>query len=306
MSDVNWRLLIRRRDHTFAPPVPELTAKYGEPNSCTMCHDERPPEWAARVMDAWYGDGARRAAVVRVADTFYAAGSGDASALPGLARLSVDRRQGPPIRASAAEFIGRLAEAMPPGATAAAALAPVVNPLMGAAADPEPMVRITATRALGSVLERQGDTQRVGALGARLVDPIRTVRATAAAALLRLGVTSLDGAAGAALARAQDDYAQMLRAFPDAAANHASLGWLEMSRGRLPDAEQALADALALDPQAPDPHVLKGVLLARQERYADAIKEWRTAQKLDPNDPRVERLIAEAEKRLRLQPQNHP
>ena len=31
MSDVNWRLLIRRRDHTFQPPVPENTAQFGIP-----------------------------------------------------------------------------------------------------------------------------------------------------------------------------------------------------------------------------------------------------------------------------------
>src|SRR5687768_5636611 len=46
MSDVNWRLLIRRRDHTFQPPVPENTAQFGIPNACTTCHDNRSPEWA--------------------------------------------------------------------------------------------------------------------------------------------------------------------------------------------------------------------------------------------------------------------
>jgi len=48
MSDVNWRLLIRRRDHTFQPPVPENTAQFGIPNACTTCHDDRTPEWAAK------------------------------------------------------------------------------------------------------------------------------------------------------------------------------------------------------------------------------------------------------------------
>ena len=49
MSDVNWRLLIRRRDHTFQPPVPENTAQFGIPNACTTCHDDRSPEWAANA-----------------------------------------------------------------------------------------------------------------------------------------------------------------------------------------------------------------------------------------------------------------
>ena len=61
MSDVNWRLLIRRRDHTFQPPVPENTAQFGIPNACTTCHDDRSPEWAAKQMTEWWGDGERRA-----------------------------------------------------------------------------------------------------------------------------------------------------------------------------------------------------------------------------------------------------
>lgn len=265
MSNVNWRMQLRRLDHTFAPPVPEMTARYGVPNACNTCHDDRTPEWAARTMDQWYGDRARRAEVARMADVLYAAGSGDAASLAGLVGLAIDRRKGPPIRASAAEFIGRLAQQMPPGNATAAALAPAVNGLIGAAADPEPMVRLMATRSLGIVLERVGDLQKATSLAARLIDPVRTVRAAAAGAFLNLGITSLDGTAGAALARAQDDYAQMLMTFPDTAANHVAIGMLR----------------------------------ARQDRLAEAIKAWRTAQKLDPKDPRPPRLIAQAEKRMK-------
>ena len=32
------------------------TARFGIPNACTTCHDERSPEWAARQMDEWWGD----------------------------------------------------------------------------------------------------------------------------------------------------------------------------------------------------------------------------------------------------------
>ena len=108
MSDVNWRLLIRRRDHTFQPPVPENTAQFGVPNACTTCHDNKSPEWAAKQMNEWWGDGERRNRAVTLADTMYRAGSGDTTTLPGLARLAVDRSQGLLVRASAAEFIARL------------------------------------------------------------------------------------------------------------------------------------------------------------------------------------------------------
>ncbi len=92
MSDVNWRLLIRKRDHTFQAPVPENTARFGIPNACTTCHDERSPEWASRQMDEWWGDAERRGRSVTLADTMYRAGSGDVSTLPGLASRVVRAR----------------------------------------------------------------------------------------------------------------------------------------------------------------------------------------------------------------------
>ena len=48
------------------------------------------------------------AASVALADTMYRAGSGDASVLPSLTRLAVDRSNGMLVRASAVEFIEQL------------------------------------------------------------------------------------------------------------------------------------------------------------------------------------------------------
>ncbi len=120
MSDVNWRMLVRKRDHTFQPPVPENTARFGIPNACTTCDDDRSPEWATRQMNEWWGDADRRGKAVTLADTMYRAGSGDVSTLPALARLAVDRSQGLLVRASAAEYIARLiSEGRSDGAKAA-------------------------------------------------------------------------------------------------------------------------------------------------------------------------------------------
>jgi tetratricopeptide (TPR) repeat protein len=364
MSDVNWRLLIRRRDHTFAAPVPELTARYGIPNACTTCHDARTPEWAAGVMDRWYGDAERRQAAVRRADILYAAGAGEPAALPGLARLAVDRSESAVIRASAAEFIGRLAaggmlpessrgesqtqyeaargqasrtgsagaglkpgstkpgdtapspvvsapppegaprSAAPPGPapdlvappSGAARLTPaIVNALIGAAADPEPVVRAAAVRALGAAGERRA----MSPLAARLVDRVRVVRVNAADALLSLGVWSLDGHAGAALARALEEHAASLRTFSDQAGKQAALGWLDMNRGRTGEAARALDLARRIDPSDPRPLVYQGIMAARESRYDAAIRLWRDARQRDPQYPNIDRLIAEAEKRRR-------
>jgi tetratricopeptide (TPR) repeat protein len=291
MSDVNWRLLTRRRDHTFAPPVPEMTAQYGVPNACTTCHDDKTPEWAVKTMDAWYGEAnrARRSGVMRRADAMYRAGAGDRTAIPALASVLAEPAQGVVVRASAADFIGRLsAEGGLPIEAA--------NALLKATADREPMVRTTAIRALGFAGERRA----VPAITARLRDPVRVVRLTAASALLGLGVATLDGPAGVSLTRAQDEYSASLRAFPDASESHASLGWLEMSRGRDADAELAIGTAIDLNPSDARARLLRGVLLARQDKLDDAIREWTEAKKLDPSNPRIDLLIEEARRRKGL------
>ena len=164
----------------------------------------------------------------------------------------------------------------------------VINALMGAAADPEGMVRATAVRALAAT----GQAEKVlPALTARLIDPSPVVRTRAAEGLLALGIVNLPGAAGQALARAQDEYLEGLRAFPDVASNHAAIGWLEASRGRVEPAQQALDAALKVEPRYPRPYVVKGIIEARAGRYKEAIELWRKAKELSPDDPVIGQLM---------------
>ena len=345
MSDVNWRLLIRRRDHTFQPPVPENTVQFGIPNACTTCHDDRTPEWASKQMTAWWGDGERRAQAVSLADTMYRAGSGDATTLPALAKLAVDRSQGFLVRASAADYIGRLVtESRAGGQTRASAptqtsfdvrsttgsttgstdvLRPtdnrrtddrrtnverpenvrrttpevtpaIVNALIGAASDPEATVRASALASLGSI----GDRQRsLVPIVARLGDEARVVRVKAAEVLVSFGVIELPGPAGEALRKAQDEYIASLDAFPDMASNHAAKGWLESERGNAMVARDALNKATLVEPNYAFPWVVKGVLLAREGRFPEAVEMWKKARSIEPSYPNINQLIAEAEKR---------
>jgi Flp pilus assembly protein TadD len=97
--------------------------------------------------------------------------------------------------------------------------------------------------------------------------------------------------------KAQDEYAQSLHAFPDSSENHASLGWLEMSRGRDAEADRSIRTAIDLNPKDSHARVLRGVLLARQDKLDEAIREWSEAKKLDPSNERIDLLIDEARRR---------
>jgi hypothetical protein len=300
MSDVNWRLLTRRLDHTFQPPVPEMTARYGVPNACTTCHENKTPEWAVATMDNWYGDRPRRLSTVALADTMYRAGAGDVSVLPEVTKLIVDRSRGALIRASAAEFAGRLVGSVrgaqgsqgSQGSGSSIDVA-IVNALIGGASDSEPMVRITAVRSLGLL----DDLRIVPVLFAKLVDPARVVRVRAAEALLNMSVTTAEGAAGQALAAAQDEWLASLRSFDDVSYNHLTLSRLLVARDKTEEAVRELNVAIRLDPSDARPHVSLGVLAARAGRFAAAVQQFKTAKALAPSYPNIDRLIEEAAKR---------
>jgi len=157
------------------------------------------------------------------------------------------------------------------------------------------MVRITAVRALGFV-----DDQRTTAvLAAHLTDAARLVRVSAAEALFDRGISRLDGAVGAALATAQDEWSESLRTFNDVAADHTTLGRLYAALGRQEDAARELNTAVRLDPSDARPHVQLGVLSARAGRYDDALRHFTIAKSLAPGYPNIEQLIEEVQKRRR-------
>ena len=44
-----------RRDHSFRIPRPDQSVVYGTPNTCTSCHKEKSPAWAAEAIKKWFG-----------------------------------------------------------------------------------------------------------------------------------------------------------------------------------------------------------------------------------------------------------
>ena len=168
-----------------------------------------------------------------------------------------------------------------------------VNALIGAAADADPWVRVAAVRALGGIREPRA----VAALAAHLGDGSRVARVSAAEALMTLGIATLDGPAGEALARAQDEWAESLRTFNDDSNDQATLGWLEASRGQTDAALRDLAAAAKLDPSNARPHVYLGVLHARAARFDEALQQFKAAKAIAPTYPNIDKLIEEVQKR---------
>ena len=44
-----------RHDHIFRAPRPDLSVKYGTPNACNNCHNDKSAQWAADAITKWFG-----------------------------------------------------------------------------------------------------------------------------------------------------------------------------------------------------------------------------------------------------------
>lgn len=90
-----------RRDHSFRVPRPDLSVKYGTPNSCNGCHEDKPASWASNKVKEWYGN--ERA--YHFSDDLVPGSTMDNQSEPHLVKLLSDTLQPAIARATAAFYL---------------------------------------------------------------------------------------------------------------------------------------------------------------------------------------------------------
>lgn len=302
MPERTYMRVDRRHDHSFRIPRPDLSARLGTPNTCNACHVDRTAEWAAEAVARWHGPA--RKGFQTYAEAFHAARAGDPAAREQLIAIARDGAVPAVARATALDELARF----PSRATA--------EVLEKGLADPDPLVRVAALRAV----QGEPPAARWRLAGRLLDDPVRAVRLAAARAVadvpagrlpepdakrlstalaayeaeLLLNADRPEGRANLATFRlAQGDVAAAERELkaglamePGASALAVNLADLYRLQGREADAEAVLRAALARsgDP-APIHHAL-GLALVRQKRMAEAMPELAAAARLAPGNPR--------------------
>src|SRR5688572_25783302 len=53
MPPTVYSIKARIADHTIGVPAPENTVRFGIPNACNACHQDRSADWAVQAMGAW-------------------------------------------------------------------------------------------------------------------------------------------------------------------------------------------------------------------------------------------------------------
>jgi predicted CXXCH cytochrome family protein len=219
-----------RRDHSFRVPRPDLSVALGTPNACTQCHTDRPAQWAAEAVAGWYPGG--RQTAPHYGTALHAGRVGAADAEQQLDRLILDRSQPAIARASALPLLAPYASA---------ASEPAIKT---AIADPDPLVRSAAARAL-PVSPPRAIVQTAAPL---LSDPVRVVRIEAARALAGTDLLALTPEQQSAFLKATVELVAAEMVDADRPEAHLNLGLLDLRRRELPEAEGEYRTALRLDP----------------------------------------------------------
>ncbi|RPH44166.1 MAG: hypothetical protein EHM87_11435 [Burkholderiales bacterium] len=291
-----------RPDHSLRVPRPDLSVKLGTPNACTQCHTDRPAQWAADRVAAWYGPGRRQEP--HWGEAFAAARAGRPGSADAVARIAADRGQpglvrataldllrgepragdairieatrdaDPEVRAAAADSL----ESLPPG--------PRVNGLGPLLGDPVRAVRIAAARALSSLPRERLDAALRPAFDASLAEYVaaQSVSLDMPGARLNLAVVHQNGGR---LDEAERHYLAALRIDPDFTPARANLSRMYNAAGRNADAERVLVEGLTRMPDLGELQYSLGLLLAEDGRLPEATRALQQAARLLPARAKV-------------------
>ena len=268
----------RIRDHSMSVPVPENTIRHGVPNACNLCHQGKDAEWTLRHMNEWYGDKSREKLILR-ADAFVQARENNSAAIPALLQILSDPSAGAWIRANAAGYLGNF-----PNDPSA------FNAVLDSFSDPQPLVRATAVSAL-----RPKAAQREAVALATvplLRDAVRTVRMSAAIALVAMGVQKFPGEDGERFEQAKQLYRARAEFNSDDAQQQLAAGKFFFLSGEMDSAIAAFRASMKLDPGIPAQYYLARSL-AETGDYPSARRILGNIPRADPQYTSAQQLLAE-------------
>ncbi len=241
-----------RRDHSFRVPRPDLSARYGVPNTCNECHDDKTPDWAAKAVRNWYGP--ERVKHFSEALTF--GNTRVPEAIPGLVELAGDIMQPAIARSTAILYLGETADQQ------------AFHTIASLLDDAEPLVRYTAARML-DVLPPQNRAQLLPQL---LVDSVRTVRISALGSLVGVPKNLLSNLAQANYDNVFDEYWTGLQLRSDFPGGQMEIARYYEKTDNPSLAEQAYARAIEIDSYYNPARINLASLYYGQERFNEAEK----------------------------------
>ena len=288
-----------RSDHSFRPPMPEATIKFGSPNACNICHTDKTPEWANETVKK-RKNGNYQEETLQWAEVLNEARSGDWKNADKIFDYIQKEKLNEVVIASFIRLLNNFNNEKK---------WPV---LTVALKSKSPMVRSSAAAGLMGNFDEEVKQDLVQACN----DEYKVVRIAAAASLSAFPENAFSDAEKQVVAKATDEYMNSIVSRPDDWSAHYNLALYYQNRGEnvkalnsyetatnlYPDAvmplinssiiysytgnsvkaEENLKKAISIDPDNEAANLNLGLLLAEQGKMDEAAKALKIALKANP------------------------
>ncbi|NIA69282.1 tetratricopeptide repeat protein [Pelagibius litoralis] len=268
MAERTYMIVDPRRDHSFRVPRPDLSAALGTPNTCTDCHMDKDPAWAAAELERRFPTG--RSGEPHFGKALAAGRRSEGGAESTLLSLALDEAQPVIARATALDLLRGYG---PSPAEAAAALLSHKAPLL--------------RRGAALLQESAAGERRIDRLAPLLEDPIRAVRIAAARLLIDVPDLAFPAQAVLPFEKAAAEYRTSLLASADLPETQMNLAALALRTGYPQAAEAAVKRALALNGHFEDAWLRLGELQHSRSRGAAAVETFRSGLTALPDSGRL-------------------
>ena len=273
MPDKNYMVIDPRHDHSIRIPRPDMSIKYGTPNACNNCHNDKDAQWASDMVNEWYGDNIL--SYNNYADVFYTSRNGMPDSEQLLSELAMNGSAPNIVRATALSELG--------GYLSPQSIEAVSEGLN----DPDPMVRAAAVDSV----EFLDIPQRLEYLFNLLNDPVRGVRIKAARMLAPAKNILVQPNKQQVLNKALEEYIKTQEINLDRPGTNLNLGNLYTEMGEFDKAEASFKRAISLDPTSIQGYVNLADLYRIQKRDDLGENLLENALKIDNNSAEVHHVL---------------
>jgi tetratricopeptide (TPR) repeat protein len=256
-----------RHDHSFRVPRPDLSVKYGTPNACNSCHQEKNAQWAAAAIVKWYGPTRN----YHFSDDLVPGSRLDEKSFSHLQRLLNDTTVPGIIKATSAEYLGSI-------------LTPEsLQSLLQCLQHPDPHVRYRALRSLEGF-----DPDSWSAQAAPLLkDPVRAVRIAAADLFIGIPQEQVPATASASLMQPQQELERYTLYQTDFAVGNSLAGDYYTKTRDYATAEKYYRKAIRMDSMMNYARLNLSAVLSSQGKNTEALKTLNEAVLVDPRNDRA-------------------
>ncbi len=256
-----------RSDHSFRPPMPEATIKFGSPNACNLCHTDKTPEWANKIVKA-RPNGNYQEETLKWAQLIKEARDNDWT---NVGRI-YDCITNPETNVVVANSLIRL--------LTNCALDSKTDVLLKALNNKSELVRASAAYGLSGVF-----TDKVkNALLLACEDGIRLVRIQAVNAILMFPENSFTVEQSEIIQKAEKEYVISMTSRQDNWSNHYNLGIYYQNQGNVDEALNSYETAARLYPESMMPLINSSVLYSYLGNTQKAEENLQKAIKVDPDN----------------------